>query len=134
MRLLPDVAFDQAAARRAADECRAAAQRLRATLDLREDGLAHARRGWEGTAREDADRVTAILRSDGEELHQRLLDTAARIERAMEEAAAEQRRREAENARRREEHRRAQLAEHERREEAARQRTAGGSRPAGSPR
>jgi hypothetical protein len=85
-------------------------------------------------AREDADRVAATLRSDGEELHQRLLGTAAHIERAMDDAAAEQRRREAENDRRREEHRRAQFAERERREQAARQRAAGGSRRAGSPR
>jgi len=134
LQLLPDVVFDHAAARRAAEECRAAAEQVATVLDRRSQGLTHARAGWEGAARDDADRVAGILADEGRDLHRRLRSTAVQIERAMQDAAAEQRRRDAENEGRREEHRRAQLAEQQRREGAARQAGTGGSSRTAGPR
>jgi hypothetical protein len=108
LQLLPDVVFDQAAAARAADECRAAAERLRTVRDRRAQGADHAGAGWEGAARTDFDTVAGAIDRDADDLHRRLLSTASQIERAMADAAAEQARRDAENDRRREEHRREQ--------------------------
>jgi hypothetical protein len=108
LQLLPGVAFDHAAAARAAQECRDAAARLQLTQDRRATALDHARQGWEGAARSDADSVAAALDTAADGLRQRLLTTAAMIERAMDDAEAEQRRRDRVNDERREEHRREQ--------------------------
>ncbi len=98
---LPLVEFDFGVAEGTAATCRAFAARLDALLQRRATAGAVASDGWEGRHREAFDSVLTALQREGVDLKAQLLMTAAAIENAALEAAAENRLRNQENERRR---------------------------------